>query len=199
MEFHRKIYVALMRDMWRLCYIMLHCYIVTFVTLLHYCNIMWRLCYISSPRLPGLSLASNIQPYAKARQRGSSMRGFKAAARDAVEVWWVLKKRGQGQKPPLCNDGLCLISPRVQFKCGGDWRRSGAKAVMMVRVCLISVEGEQNIVTAWLDWRRRCGPNSIFPYLSKFMNSWILEWKRMLWFIIVSTINSFQTFQKNKS
>ena len=98
MEFHRKIYVALMRDMWRLCYIMLHCYIVTFVTLLHYCNIMWRLCYISSPRLPGLalSLASNIQPYAKARQRGSSMRGFKAAARDAVEVWWVLKKRGQG-------------------------------------------------------------------------------------------------------
>ena len=94
----------------------------------------------------------------------------------------------------LCNDGLCLISPRVQFKCGGDWRRSGAKAVMMVRVCLISVEGEQNIVTAWLDWRRRCGPNSIFPYLSKFMNSWILEWKRMLWFIIVSTINSFQTF-----
>ena len=96
MEFHRKIYVALMRDMWRLCYIMLHCYIVTFVTLLHYCNIMWRLCYISSPRLPGLALASNIQPYAKARQRGSSMRGFKAAARDAVEVWWVLKKRGQG-------------------------------------------------------------------------------------------------------
>ena len=31
-------------------------------------------------------------------------------------------------------------------------------------------------------------------FLSKFMNSWILEWKRMLWFIIVSTINSFQTF-----
>ena len=68
MEFHRKIYVALMRDMWRLCYIMLHCYIVTFVTLLHYCNIMWRLCYISSPRLPGLA-GSHLRATSSLTQR----------------------------------------------------------------------------------------------------------------------------------
>ena len=45
---------------------------------------------------------------------------------------------------------------------------------MMVRVCLISVEGEQNIVTAWLDWRRRCGPNFFFSIsfkIHEFMDS----------------------------
>ena len=57
---------------------------------------VWRFCYISLGKIaPPHSLASNIQPYAKARPKeAGACEGSRRP--NAVEVWVVLKKRGQG-------------------------------------------------------------------------------------------------------
>ena len=104
-----------------------------------------RLWCVSSARLPltpapsakhHLTWSGNIQPYAKAvRQRGGSMRGFKAARCSAMQLKCGRIEKA-GPRVETQHSALQMVSVSYLTQAGGGRNTRRAKASwMMVRVC----------------------------------------------------------------